>query len=109
MAKFYFYKEELVVQLLCQEISLAEKIPIVSGGYDEGVNLIRDFKQALKLNMSDLEFAQRLIRQPLPDRWDYLEELLADIFSKDFSFEDYEKLLKKLEAIKTWRAKENVK
>lgn len=96
------FKEELVVQLLCQEISIAEKIPIVSGGYDEGVMLIRDFKKALKLNISDLEFAKNLLNQPLAKRWDYLEELLANVLNEGFTFEDYGNLLKKLEGIKSW-------
>ena len=97
------YKEELAVQLLNQEISLAEGIPIISSGYDEGVKLIRDFKRALKMNISNLEFAQNLVRQPLPERWDYLEELLANAFSAEFTVEDYDRLLKNLEAIKLWK------
>ena len=100
----YFYQEELAVQLLNQEISLAEGIPIISSGYDEGVKLIRDFKRALKMNISDLEFAQNLVRQPLPERWDYLEELLANVFNEGFSSENYLKLLENLEAIEKWEA-----
>lgn len=104
MFSAYFYQEELVVKLLNQEISLAEGIPVISSGYDEGVNLIRQFKQALKPDISDLEFAQNLIRQPLSERWDYLHELLANVFNEGFSSEDYLKLLENLEAIEKWEA-----
>ena len=31
------------------------------GGYNEGIKLICDFKRSLKMNISDLEFAQNLI------------------------------------------------
>ena len=55
--KAYRYAEELPVQLLCQEISAVEGIEIVASGYDEGVELIRDFKNALAIDKTDLDFA----------------------------------------------------
>lgn len=95
-------EEELAVQLLCQEISLREGIQIVKGPYDDGVELIRDFKKALRSKQSDLEFAQNLINQPMPERWGYLESLMAKSVADNFTIEDYTKLLEKLEAVKSW-------
>ena len=101
--RVHFYEEELVTQLLCQEISILEGIEIVASGYDEGVEILRDFKKALKIKKSDLEFAQDLIKQPLQERWNYLEGLISNALTEALTVEDYTKILEKLEAIKQWR------
>lgn len=98
----YKFEEELVVQYLCQEISRKEDIEIISGGYDNGVELLRKIRESLHLNISDLEFARDLINQPLGNRWKYLEELTINAPT----VEDYLKALKQIEVLKRWKARQ---
>ncbi|MBQ7198856.1 MAG: minor capsid protein, partial [Selenomonadaceae bacterium] len=101
----YKFEEELVVQYLCQEISQKEKIEIIAGGYDKGVELLRKIKRSLNLNISDLAFAQNLIKQPLGNRWEYLESLTINAAT----IEDYLKAIRQIEVLKKWKVlkKEN--
>lgn len=77
---------------MCQEILQREGIEIIAGGYDKGVELLRKIKRSLNLNISDLEFAQDLLNQPISKRWEYLEELTV----KAATVEEYLKVLKQL-------------
>ena len=95
------YEEELSVQLLTQEISQREGIAIISGGYDNGVELLRKIKRSLNLNFSDLEFAQDLLNQPISKRWEYLEELTE----KAATVEEYLKVLKQIEVLRRWKVR----
>ena len=99
------YKEELAVQYMCQEISQREGIEIIAGGYDKGVELLRKIKRSLNLNISDLEFAQDLLNQPISKRWEYLEELTA----KAATVEEYLKVLKQIEVLKRWKVRKKEK
>ena len=95
------YKEELAVQYLCQEMSQSEGIKIIAGGYDKGVELLRKIKRSLNLNISDLEFAQDLLNQPISKRWEYLEELTV----RAATVEEYLKVLKQIEVLKKWKVR----
>ena len=93
------FEEELTVHYLSQELAVLKKILVVDSGYDNGVELIREFKRALGIKQPDLEFASALIRQPLGERWDWLGGLIP--FGG--TIEQYQNLLSKLEAIRQWK------
>lgn len=97
--------EELSVQFLSQEIARQANIPVISSGYDAGVELIRDFKSFLKIPDDDLQFASELLKQDISQRWDWLEEQISAFLESNATIEDYQKALAKLEDIKQWRPK----
>ena len=94
--------EELAAQYLAQEISLKEGISIIKSNYDSGVNLIREFRQLLKVQKTDLEFATELIKQSPQRRWDFLEELISSKFDFSIDLSEYMRWVNKLEEIKKW-------
>jgi len=100
------WEEELRVHYLSQELASLEKIPVVDSGYDDGVALIREFKTMSGGNMTDLEFASELIKQPLGERWDWLWEQISAKMNSGADLETGTRLMSKLEAIKRWMPKE---
>ena len=95
------WEEELTVHYLSQELALLENFPVVDSGYDSGTALIREFRVALDMKKSDLEFAAELIKQPLGERFDWLGGLIP--FND--TIEQYQSFVAKLETIKQWGPK----
>ena len=96
------WEEELTIHYLSQEIAALKNIAVVESGYDDGVKLIREFKTALGLKMSDLEFASELVKQPLGERWDWLSEQIYNTFGMNATIEQYRELMEKVDAIRQW-------
>lgn len=70
--------EESSVQFLTQEISNIEDIEIIESAYDEMVDSLREINKIAKLYETDYEFAKELFVKELPDRRDWLEDLVHD-------------------------------
>ena len=81
---------------------MLENIEIIESEYDSGVNLIRQFKDKLALKESDLEFASALLKQPLGERWEWLEEKISDKMKLNGTIEQWQDLMTELEAIRSW-------
>lgn len=58
------------------EICKAEGIEVISSGYDEKIDILRQLRGYLKDYRTDLEFAKALIEVPLPGRLEWLSEKL---------------------------------
>lgn len=85
---------------------MRENLAVVSSSYDDGVELIREFKELLHLQKSDMEFAVELIQKAPQERWNLLEELIADSFDPSLtSLTEYLAWISKLEEIKNWTPK----
>ena len=100
----YKWEEELAVHYLSQELALLKKLSVVNSGYDEGVELIREFRAALGIGKLDLEFASELVKQPLGERWDWLWGQISDKMNSGATMELGQELIMKLEAIRQWKA-----
>ena len=70
--------EESSVQFLAQEISEKEGIEIISSQYDELVDTLREINAKAGLYEKDFNFAKELFLQDLPERRDWLEDLIHD-------------------------------
>ena len=68
--------EEAAVQFMAVEICIAEGIEVISSGYDEKIDILRQLRGYLKDYGTDLEFAKALIEVPLPGRLGWLSEKL---------------------------------
>lgn len=68
--------EESTVQFTAVEICKAEGIEVISSGYDEKIDILRQLRGYLKDYRTDLEFAKALIEVPLPGRLEWLSEKL---------------------------------
>lgn len=99
------WAEESSVHFLAQEIARAENIPIIESGYDAGVELIRKYKQRLKLKMADLDFAKKLLAQPLDYRFAWLYDLIQISLPSDTLLSEVIALGKFVEEIEQWGAK----
>lgn len=64
--------EEASVQFLTQETAKRENIALIGSGYDFWVENLRKINQELALYDTDLKFAQRLLRIPMPTRLEWL-------------------------------------
>lgn len=95
--------EELAVHFLSQELALKENVPLVRSAYDEGVELIREYKKALKLPVDDLEFASALIKCSPNARWEWLDDLANGIDLSSVTIEERRDLTERLEAIMKWQ------
>ena len=96
------WEEELTVHYLSQELAAVQGFAVVDSGYDSGVDLIRNFKAAVGIATSDLEFASELLKQPLGERWDWLATQIFNARNFDMTVERYQELADKLEAIRRW-------
>ena len=96
------WEEELTVHYLSQELARLGELAVVKSDYDSGVALIRELKAALGSELTDLEFASELIKQPLGERWEWLWERIADKMKAGASLEFGQELMRKLEAIRRW-------
>ena len=99
--------EELPVHMMSQEIAALKGIDIIECGYDEGVELLRKYKGMLKLQIPDIKFAQQILSQPIPDRWDWLESLIDDLDLVNITVEKYSEISNLMEAIREWQPKKN--
>lgn len=98
------WEEELTVHYLSQELAILMNIPVVKSAYDDGVELIREFKRALKLGWSDLELASELIKQPLGERWNWSKDQVYNTLGMNGTIEQYQELFGKVETIMQWKA-----
>lgn len=92
--------EELAVELFAREICKENDIEIE---YSPAYNLVAALvyiQQTLKLEETDLAFAQQLLRVPLPDRMEWLKRQIIE-HSTDFAM--YNELMKLWEAIGGWK------
>jgi len=96
------FEEELTVEYLSQELAILESMPVVDSDYSNGVELIRELKVMLGVSKSDLEFASKLIKQPLGERWNWLWEQISDKMNLDGTIELGQQLMSKLEEISQW-------
>ena len=64
--------EEAAVQYMTQEIAKLEGIILDGSGYDFWVDALRELNRSLTLYDTDLKFAQRFLRVPLPIRLEWL-------------------------------------
>ena len=70
--------EEATVELLAQEISKVEHIPITQSEYDYMTNNLKEINKIISLKKNDLEFAKMLFDIPVIDRLDFLEDKIYD-------------------------------
>ena len=70
--------EEATVELLAQEISKVEHIPITQSEYDYMTNNLKKINKIISLKKNDLEFAKMLFDIPVIDRLDFLEDKIYD-------------------------------
>lgn len=70
--------EEATVELLAQEISNVEHIPITQSEYDYMTNNLKEINKIISLKKNDLEFAKMLFDIPVIDRLDFLEDKIYD-------------------------------
>ena len=96
------FEEELTIHYLSQELALIKGITVVGSGYDKGVELIRDFKATLGINVTDLKFASELVKQPLGERWDWLWEKISDKMNAGAPIAQGQELMSKLEELRQW-------
>lgn len=98
--KKYKGMEELAVEFFTREICKDSGIEIE---YGSRYNLVAAFvyiRQTLKLEETDLAFAQQLLRVPLPERMEWLRRQIIE-HSNDFA--TYNELMKLWEAIEAWQ------
>lgn len=91
--------EEATVQFTAQEISKLEGIHIIESGYDEIANCLRKINSKVGLYNTDLEFAQKLIDVPVPERLEWLENTVYNKLSKDGSAQLYGEIGKLIESL----------
>ena len=101
--KNFAMAEELAVQYLSQELAQKLKIPVIKSGYDGGVELLRQFKKIAAPKVTDLEFASLILQEPPSTRWNYLEDIIEEKFSRGVTIEQLQELNKILEEIIKWR------
>lgn len=104
--KKFRFEEELAVHYLSQELAIVNNITVASSGYDDGVELIREFKTVLDIKMSDLEFASALVKEDLGYRWEWLAERVPEALSIEATVEQYNYFMNKLEEIRQWGLKQ---
>ncbi len=84
--------EEASVEFLKQQICLMKNISNTEG-YQDTVGILKLLNDSFQFG-SDLEFAQKLFNVPLPDRYQWLEDLVSDSLKKEnASFEDYNEVM----------------
>lgn len=99
--KMYEGIEELSVEFLAREICKENDIEIE---YSPAYNLVAALvyiNQTLKLEDTDMAFAQQLLRIPLPDRMEWLRRQIIE-HSNDFAM--YNELMKLWEEIDAWKS-----
>lgn len=79
------WEEELTVHYLSQELAL-----------------IREFKAALGVSRTDLEFASALIKEDLGYRFEFLAAQIPAVLGSEATIEQYNDFMSKLEAIRQW-------
>ena len=93
--------EEATVELLAEEIAKREQIELAKSGYDDWVNLLREFNQEIKVYDSDLAFAIALFEETPEERVAWLnEKALEFVNTKSGSMGDFFDLIKPLESLR---------
>lgn len=93
--------EEASVQLLTQEICKKEKMEFIESEYDEMLENLRNINTIAKIYENDFIFAKELIKVPVIERVDYLEEILYNNQNKISSIEDYQKISYLIESLRS--------
>lgn len=100
--------EELPVHFMSQEIAALKNIDVIASGYDEGADLIRQYKNKLGLKIANIGFAKQILQQPIQERWDWLESLmLKKLDPASTSIEKYTELADILEELREWQPNMN--
>ena len=89
--------EEATVQLLTQEICKRNKISYIESEYDKMVNTLRAINKKAKLYKNDLNLAKELIKIPVTERIDFLQQKVYNKAIENISVEEYQKIFKKIE------------
>ena len=89
--------EEATVQLLTQEICKRNKISYIESEYDKMVNTLRAINKKAKLYKNDLKLAKELIKIPVTERIDFLQQKVYNKAIENISVEEYQKIFKKIE------------
>ena len=84
--------EEGSVQFATQEISKKENIQILGSQYDHITDALRNINKVVGLFENDYDFAMNLISVPLPDRYDWLNNMIYDKMMLSGNIEDYQKV-----------------
>ena len=84
--------EEGSVQFAAQEISKKENIQILGSQYDHITDALRYINKVVGLFENDYDFAINLISVPLPDRYDWLNNMIYDKMMLSGNIEDYQKV-----------------
>lgn len=99
MYKQYENMEEGSVQFAAQEISKKENIQILESQYDHMTEALRNINKVAGLFKNDYDFAMKLISVPLPDRYDWLNNMIYDKMMLLGNIEDYQKVSHWMEAL----------
>ena len=99
MYKQYENMEEGSVQFAAQEISKKENIQILESQYDHMTEALRNINKVAGLFKNDYDFAMKLISVPLPDRYDWLNNMIYDKMMLSGNIEDYQKVSHWMEAL----------
>lgn len=91
--------EEGSVQFAAQEISKKENIQILESQYDHMTEALRNINKVAGLFKNDYDFAMKLIFVPLPDRYDWLNNMIYDKMMLSGNIEDYQKVSHWMEAL----------
>ena len=83
--------EEASVEFAAQEIGKAEGITLISSGYEENVVNLKAVCRRINGNMNDLQWAVTVLEQPLPERFNWLSEMLYETFMTNGTIEEYAK------------------
>ena len=91
--------EEGSVQFATQEISKKENIQILGSQYDHITDALRHINKVVGLFENDYDFTMNLISVPLPDRYDWLNNMIYDKMMLSGNIEDYQKVLHWMEVL----------
>ena len=80
--------EEATVQFATQEICGKEGIEILESGYDELIDILRELNEMANLYDNNYDFAIDLINLDLPNRLNWLETTMYNIFIKKGNLND---------------------
>lgn len=97
------YAEELPVHLMSQELVNRLGLEIDLSAYDDGVQILRDFKTAINYAGSFEEFARAILNQSIADRFDWLENVIQESLGLNATVEQYQFATSLLNAIVEWR------
>ena len=80
------------MQFATQEISKKENIQILESQYDHMTEALRHINKVAGLFENDYDFAMKLLSVPLPERADWLNNMIYDKMMLSGNIEDYQKV-----------------